>query len=139
MSVQRRTQILPFGVRGFDQSDLLLPQPTFDLLFRCYCSVDVVADAVVDQLGAVVLRSEALYGLLFVFVDPAFEVISYSRVENTPFLVGHDVNAVLLHLLAFCHSESAEGETKNLILSAHQILHFVQNDKSHSAELPPNN
>jgi len=75
------TQIFPIRVRFFDQRDLLLPKPSFDLFLTSDGCVHISGLLKMDQTCHVVSAGEARKQMVFVLIDPSLKLIGDTGVE----------------------------------------------------------
>jgi hypothetical protein len=78
-----------------DQGHFLLPPPRFDLLFAPDGVADILEGFKIDEPMNAVLRGKTLYRLLFVFKDPAKQIIGQTGVQIAR-PASQDVNKVAL-------------------------------------------
>jgi hypothetical protein len=84
-------EIVPAGIRGLDQSNLLRACPSLDLRFTGDGATNVRPLLDPHKTGAIVLCGEAPDEVVHVLEDPAVKAIRHARVERTA-LAGHDIH-----------------------------------------------
>src|SRR6185295_8752383 len=89
-------QIPPAGVHGFDQRELLLARPAFDLLFASDCVRHCRVHFVPDQQLAAVAERETRNGNLAMLKGATGQVGGDTSVEGTVAAARHHVNGGLL-------------------------------------------
>jgi hypothetical protein len=75
--------ILPTGVHPFDQHDLLLTSPAFQLFFTADCCASMAEGFVVHETVNLILLRETLNRVHLVLHDAAIEKASDTGVEST--------------------------------------------------------
>ena len=86
-------EVAPGRVGAFDQKDLFLAAPAFELLFAGDGVANVGERLEVDEFRRVVLRAEAGEESLFVLYDAGFEMAGDAGVEDAGG-AGHDIDVV---------------------------------------------
>src|SRR5207245_8670208 len=86
-----QTEVIPFGVEGFDQGDFLGSPPLFDFLFTRDSRTDAGVGFEPDELADVVPFCEAGEYFLLVLADAESQVAGHTEVEDAG-LAGHEVN-----------------------------------------------
>ena len=93
-------QIPPARVEGFNQSNLLLPPPTFQLLLAIDGSSNIIKALEVDEAIAAVLASEPLKLAALVFQNSPVEIVGHSNVKSAR-AAADDVDAVVVFFHKF--------------------------------------
>jgi hypothetical protein len=85
-------QIPPFRVFLLDQSDLPVPPPFLDRLLAGYGSGRIVIRLEPNQAVDAVSFGETWYGLGFVLVNPAREIVRNSEIERPVSTTGEEID-----------------------------------------------
>ena len=88
-------EVLPARIHLFDQSNLLLPAPAFDLLFSPDGNFHVLVAFVIHQAMALVFLGEALDGVVFMLKNATREKTGDTRVKR-PGPAGENVDPKLV-------------------------------------------
>ena len=104
MIIERRShdkvaQIAPFKIALFDQADLPIPIPFFQLLFPNDCGIGSIEHFDMDQAINVISPCKRCNGAGSMLLDPARQVICHTDVQCSMSAAGEDVD-VVAHRLA---------------------------------------
>ena len=90
-------KVLPGWVVLFDELELPLAVPLFDLFFSGDGMPGITMGFVVDQAMHAVLLGEAGHEVVAMLIDAAKEVAGHAGIEGAIAPAGHDVYEVLFH------------------------------------------
>lgn len=98
-------EVLPGGVSGLDQRQLLLATPAFELLFAAYGLIDILKGFEPDKTRAAIVPGETGDGATLVLVHSPPQIIGDAAVENVR-AACHEVDVKV----AFMHQR--DGSTR---------------------------
>ena len=90
-------QILPVGIGCLDQTYLLRPRLTLDLLLPGDGGADITRRLIVDKERDVVPTGESLDRPMLVLLHAALQVIGNASVQRSRLGISHDIDVELLH------------------------------------------
>jgi hypothetical protein len=103
------SQVAPFGVVRFNQVDLPLPVPVFQLLLSCDSVSHPVKRFGVNKADRTIISRKARRRTRPMLVQPRGEVGRYADVQGAALLAGENINTRLLHAnignIQHCHAE----------------------------------
>ncbi len=89
-------QVFPRRIYGFNQSNLFLAEPSFDLFFSTDCSGNILENFKVNQPIDIVPACESFGQLLLVLINAALKIVRDADVKSSR-QTTQDVNVELLH------------------------------------------